>query len=498
MKISNALRIIASLAALALFNQGCQTVPAEEPENDPAPVTRAGTSVGTIELDSLTMVKSVSDFATVGEEFEYIYEITPKTAIQDVQLTDKVPEGLTYISSSPPAFVEGDTLTWQFPQLDQGQRQVVRLRLRADETGTYRNCATITAVPVACTVVNVGRASLSLVKTVDKPMIKVGETANFSITVRNTGNAAAKNVVVTDTIPAGLSDAQGRRSVSFPIAELPAGASRTFDLPLTGAGSGESCNVATVSASNVVKDDNDSDDACVTIVQPRLEVEKTGTEKQFAGKRAEYEITVRNVGTSALRNVVVTDNLPAEYRVISAGGGNVSGNTITWNIPSLAPEGEMVYNVVVTTATAGSYCNGVTASVPDDNISESAQACTLWTGYPALLLEVIDTIDPLLVGDRTEYVIRVTNQGTANDFNIKVRATYPGQVVPVAASGATAETLQGNVVDFAPYGVLKPKEVIEFRVTGQAAELGDNRVLVELSSDLLTEPVIERESTQVY
>jgi len=61
------------------------------------------------------------------------------------------------------------------------------------------------------------------------------------------------------------------------------------------------------------------------------------TERQ-AGSRVRYTVTVRNTAAAALTDVLVQAMLPVELLLINAEDGRTSGNTITWNIPSIAPD----------------------------------------------------------------------------------------------------------------------------------------------------------------
>ncbi len=491
----------------ALLYQGCETVPEEQDPTPPPEVPQevetqqeVGQSVGVINSDLATVNKSVDKFATVGESFTYLYEITPKTNLADAVLTDEIPSGLTYVSSSPMGSINGDDIAWNWDELDEGDTRRVSLTLRAEDVGTYRNCATFTAIPVACTLVTIGEAKLMVVKTVDRNEFKVGESANYRITVRNTGNATAKDVILTDTVPAGLADLQGRSVVTYDVGDLDPGEAKSYDLPLRTTASGEFLNVVTASAVNVIEDSDDRSEAPILVRVPGLEVEKTGTTEQFAGKRARYQITVRNSGETTLRNVEVVDTLPEEYRLVNADGGlhDKEAKTITWNIPSLPADSQQTYNITVVNLIGGTFINRVTASVEEDGLSGFADQPTVWAGYPALLLEVVDTADPLLVDDTTTFVIRVTNQGTANDFNVRVRSVLPIQLEATSTGGDSSGTIDGNRVEFAPIGVLAPKDTVEFRINARAVETGDGRIQVLMTSSLLEEPVTEQESTQVY
>jgi len=194
---------------------------------------------------------------------------------------------------------------------------------------------------------------------------------------------------------------------------------------------------------------------------------------------------------------VVVDTVPSQNKLLTAPGATINGNTATWNT-SLAAGETKSFDVTVLGLQEGTYCNQVGASSGEYGLSDSAEACTEWRGYPALLIEVIDTEDPLLVGEQTTYVIQITNQGTARDTNVGLKVQLPGSLKVVSAAGDTQGTISGNNVDFAAYPVLAAKEIIEFRVVAEAVSEGDSRFKAQMSSDLLKTPVPEEEATQVY
>ena len=319
----------------------------------------------------------------------------------------------------------------------------------------------------------------------------VGESADFTIVVTNTGSSVAKNVVLSDNLPATLSTSA---PLTYELGDLQPGESKTVTLSAATSAKGEYCNVASANGTNVAEV---SDDACIVVVKPGLTIEKTGDEAQFAGKKADYQIVVTNTGDVDLTDLVVTDTPEAPMQIVKASGATVAGNTATWNIASLKAGQSKSFDLVVTSR-QGTYCNNASVVDADLGLTASDDACTEWKGYPAVLLEVIDTVDPLLIGDKTTYVIRVTNQGTANDYNIKVDAVVPEQLKILGVSGATQGTHDTNSASFVAYGTLAPKEVIEYRIDVEAAVEGDARSKFELNTKLLGTPITEIEATQVY
>ena len=67
------------------------------------------------------------------------------------------------------------------------------------------------------------------------------------------------------------------------------------------------------------------------------------------GDTLTYEVSVENLGTLSVTDLVASDQLPAGVTFVSAtGGGTLSGSAVTWTIPSLESGGSAEFTVVVT------------------------------------------------------------------------------------------------------------------------------------------------------
>jgi uncharacterized repeat protein (TIGR01451 family) len=128
-------------------------------------------------------------------------------------------------------------------------------------------------------------------------------------------------------------------------------------------------------------------------------------------------------------------------------------------------------------------------------LTEYAQACTLWKGIAAVLLEVVDDPDPIQVGESTTYTIKVTNQGFADIHNMKIVAAFDDEVTPTVASQGS---IDGSAANFPAVAILGAKQVTTYTITVRGAKAGDARDKVTLTSDKLQTPVEETESTTVY
>src|SRR5262249_42797693 len=159
-----------------------------------------------------------------------------------------------------------------------------------------------------------------------------GSDVTYNIVVKNSGSMTAKDVVVTDTVPEGMSHSSSQRTLTFNVGELAANQSRQIPVTLKATAKGKHCNVAQVNTSN---DGTADSQACTEVLVPGLKIEKTGDKEQFLTRNAQYTIKVSNTGDTTLNNVVVTDTAQNPTTIVAAQGASVSGSRATWNVGSL-------------------------------------------------------------------------------------------------------------------------------------------------------------------
>ena len=498
MKTTLALRGFVLCAISTLFVAGCaqqQQQGRYRPEPAPAKVEVAqpAAPVATIAegcWDLVKLTKAAPPTASVGENITYDLLLNAQCDVADVVVTDMLPDGAKYVSSEPAADAQGNTLTWRVPRMKKGETKAMRVVTTAQRVGELTSCATVTAVPITCVSTVVGKPQLEITKT-GPETAQVGGEVSYSVTVKNTGSSVAKSVVVTDPVPEGLVHSGGQKELSFNVGDLAPGASKTMPVVLKADRRGKVCNVATANSSNAGKV---TAQACTTIVQPGLNITKTGDKQQFLGKNASYEIVVSNTGDTVLNSVVVADTAPAGTSIVSADGASVSGNTATWNVGSLKSGEKKSFKVLLTTKTAGNYCNKVAVATAE-GLKDAAEACTLWRGISGILLEKADDPDPIQVGESVTYTVKITNQGSADDSNVKMVVTFPREITPVSAQGGTVE---GQTVSFPAVAKLAPKQAVSYTIKAKGANPGDARTKFTLTSAELKAPVIAEESTTVY
>jgi len=435
------------------------------------------------------LLKQMPAEVAFGQEFMYQLQVIACENVAEVIVRDLIPEGASYVRSEPAAQISGNQMVWALGDMDAGQTREIRVWLRPDREGRLGSCATVHALSRVCAFTVVARATLAITKT-GPPTALLGEDITYNIVVSNSGSTAARSVVITDNVPDGLAHSSGQSALNLNVGDLGPSQSRSFPITFKAVKRGRVCNTATATASNAQRV---TAEACTMVTQPGLQVTKVGPQEQFIGKTAEYTITVINVGDTRLNNVTVTDSAPSATRILAAAGANVSASQASWQIPDLGPGERRSFTLSLTTATAGTHANLVTAAA--GGLTANAQAATLWRGLGAMLVEVVDDPDPILIGGTTTYTIRITNQGSADLVNVNTVGQFPREITPMAAQNGT---ITGSTVRFQTIPRIGVGQNATFTVTGRGTIVGDARTKFIFTEDSLSTPVVEEESTRVF
>lgn len=450
-------------------------------------------SCGEINTGLVHMTKTMPAEVSLGQEF--MYELNPVAAgcAGNVVVTDHIPAGTTYVRSEPPAEVQGEHLVWRFHDMNPGDARNIKVWLKADKEGQLGSCATVSADPRVCATTMVGKPVLALVKT-GPDVALLGADVTYNLTVSNKGSAVAKDVVVTDAVPEGLTHSSGQRQLSLEVGDLAPNQSKAMAVTLRADKRGKVCNPAVAASSNAGKVNAE---ACTTIVQPGLKIVKNTNDKELLINRtATYGIVVSNTGDVPLTGVVVTDTAASETAIAGAEGGSASGNVATWNVGELKPGEQKQLTVKVLSRVPGHFCDTVAVACAQ-GLKDSAQACTDWIGVTGVLMEVVDDPDPIQVGETTTFTIRVTNQGSTRDIeDLNVKSMFEDEINPVSASNGGA--VNGKIVTWPAVPRLAPKQAITYTIVGKAIKAGDHRLETQVTTKERSKPIVELESTTVY
>lgn len=463
----------------------------ERSESAPAPAPVMSYSAGG--GGSLQVRKIAPGAVALGDNLPVEIILIAGEDLRNVVVVDEIPDGVTLIGTNPQAVMRGRELVWNMGAMGRGEQRKILVTYRVDREVVIKSCASVRVEYLTCFQTRVGRPQLAIVKTGPAQAL-LNERFTYTVVVSNVGSAVARNVVMTDTLPPGIVHESGSRTITQRMGDLAPRQAASVSIPVRAVQRGRWHNTAVANASNAgeVRDD------VITVVATRdLAIRKTGTSETFVGKRASYEIVVSNRGDTRLTDVVVTDIAPPDTRIASAPGGVINGNQVTWRIPVLNAGAEERLSVTLIAGRISRFCNQASVTTAE-GLRGNAEACTIVRGLAALLIEMVDVKDPLMVGESTSMRIRITNQGTADDRNVRLVLLFPPELSPSSPAGATAGRVEGNSVIFNPYPVLAPQQRIEYsvRITGRQA--GDARTRAQMTSELIKSPVTEEESTHVY
>lgn len=174
----------------------------------------------------------------------------------------------------------------------------------------------------------------NFIKSVDKAYAEFGDVLTYTLTLKNSGNVPANNVVVTDVIPADTTYVPGSVGASVPFTgdptstinltnPIPAGGTVTITFKVKLNNSAPVTNPVPNSASvnytytvdpanpNGVTASGNSDTAYTQVSTAKIEITKS-TDKNIAyiGDVITYNLVIKNTGNVPADNVVISDPIP--------------------------------------------------------------------------------------------------------------------------------------------------------------------------------------------
>jgi len=325
-----------------------------------------------------------------------------------VQVTDQLPAGLTYVSSTPSAgtYTSG-TGVWDIGTLANGGSATLALTATMTTTGTVTNTASKTAETEtdpnagnnSASVTITGPVSdLTIAKTHGAAFVR-GSTGSYSLTVTNIGlQASSGTVTVSDTVPAGLTPTSASGTGwtcgiaaqtvtctrSDALAASAAYPAITVTVSVLQSAASAVTNGATVAGGAELNTSNDSATDPTTITS-RADVGLTKSASSGTvtiGSTVTYLVTAQNTGPSDATGVQVTDQLPAGLTFVSAtpAMGTYTASTGVWNIGPLLNGASTSLAITATVAATGTITNTATKSAEfesDTNLANNSASAAI-------------------------------------------------------------------------------------------------------------------------
>jgi uncharacterized repeat protein (TIGR01451 family) len=191
----------------------------------------------------------------------------------------------------------------------------------------------------------------------------IGRTITYEIMVANTGNGPARNTIVEDSIPVGVTSITvsddgvvGPEKVTWALGTIEANHYKKVSISYVSPQARDLTSSASVAAYCASKVSANAHTAVVGIPAMLLEVVDVGDPIEVGGQGT-YIITATNQGSSPGTNIRIVCRMENKMTCVSATGatpGTVNGNEITFApLDTLAPGAKAVWRVVTKAEHAG-------------------------------------------------------------------------------------------------------------------------------------------------
>jgi len=432
----------------------------------------------------------------VGEQFRYVIVATSLIdgEIHNVNICDQLSNNFQVVSSTPNAgSTAGNRYCWNLGNFGPREQKVIEITATASGGDMLNTCAEVEFDLPLCAQARIVQPALTLEMNAPQQICKC-DPLPISYVVCNPGTGVARDVVVSQQLPQGLT-VNGSNTVSFNIPQLNPGECREFQVTAQASGPGTFRHNATARSGGGLTADASA--GSTQIGEARLAMNCDSPNRRFIGRSFTHEFTVSNPGNCPAENVVLTAALNGGQAISASDGGQLGGSQVTWNLGTIPANGSRTVSINLnpsqpTTITTRANVNGACVD------PATTECSTLVEGIPAVLLEVVDENDPVQVGEDEVYTITVTNQGSATDTNITIVCELENAVSFVSAAGATPGTHANGRVTFQPLASLPPKARASWQVRVRGVSSADSRFRVRMDTDQLTRPSEETEATNIY
>jgi uncharacterized repeat protein (TIGR01451 family) len=450
---------------------------------------------------AIRLEKMLPEHVNINAPFEYRMNVTNLTdqELTNVVVSDYIPAELAIENSTPEMQkIKDGFVAWNLGKLEPKGSRTISMQATAKSTGSLSTCASVSYDCSACAKINVVEPKLELTKQAPSEILAC-DRIPLKYVIRNTGSGAACDITIEEKLQAGLQTAEGGKTISFKLESLAAGESKEFEAMVDATKPGTYSGKATASASNLVAVESGVTNTVVN--KPVLAIESTAPSEQYLGRTLSYNITVKNTGNGMAENAVLVTSVPENVKFMSATeGGNfthMSPGKVTWNIGALAPNASKTVRMELSSDQPGEVSTTATANAKcAEAVTSSSQIKV--AGIAAILLEVIDSPDPIEIGQNVTYTVKVTNQGSAADTAIRINCMLEKGMEYVTSDGPTKATVDGGKISFEALPSLAPKGNVEWKIIVKASDAGDMRFKATMNSEQLGRPVEETESTKFY
>jgi uncharacterized repeat protein (TIGR01451 family) len=446
---------------------------------------------------ALVLQKFAPEEIQVGKECQFVIKVrnVGQRPADNVVVEDEVPQGTRFVSASPSPEPSGSTLAWQLGTLSPGEERTMEVQLMPTEEGEIGSVAQVTFASHASAKSRCTRPQLALRMTAPGEVL-IGRQQRLTIELHNPGTGDATGVVLLENVPENVRHQAGP-TLEFEVGTLRAGETRRMELVLTAEKPGRVVNTLTARADGNLQVQQDVE---FEVISPALAVDVKGPARRYLERPATYTVSIDNPGTAPAKDIQLVTKLPKGLQFVRAnnmGEYDSATHSVYWSLAEL-PEGQNgTVELVALPVQSGDHTIEVEGRAREGLEDRTTQPVRI-EGLAAIMFTVSDTQDPIEVGGTTSYEIRVVNQGSKAATNVQVTALVPPGMTVTNAQGETRHAVEAEGVVFEPLARLAPKADSVYRVDVQGVRPGDQRLMVEVQTDDIDQPIRKEESTRVF
>lgn len=443
-----------------------------------------------------------------GQDIDYKLRVVNVSGLQasGVVVIHPMPKGGTFKRSDiPPTSADPDgTRYWEIGTLPPGAVKEINVTVTpAAEMTEWHHVVRVRFEHGRQATTRIARPELS-VKLQTPSVVQQHDESFLRIEVRNPGLLELRDVQVTLAVPDGVRHKYDPTSPGTTPQAANSPQMRTWTIPRLGPNEvrfidsrvaadkgGSHALLATAVAANGIKATEAK--GTLTVQPPKLELSASGPTRRGSHETANYRLIVRNGGNAVLRNVTLSDKLPAGCEIVSlSGGGQMFDRDIQWIIPQLAPGEQRSFEL--TTKATGPGRHQHAFAVSWQSLRDEKVVVTEFDALAALRMTVRPEPDTTTVGQTVRLVVSVENFGSAAASNVRPAIVLPPSLTYVQAD-PPEHRHEGGRVSFAPASIAAHGKQV-FTVTARAAKAALPAVFTaELAADQLESGAIRQQES---
>ncbi|MFK3678080.1 hypothetical protein ACI2IP_10120 [Microbacterium sp. NPDC090218] len=473
-----------SLPGNTLSNTATVTSTTPDPDLDDNTSTVTVPVLGTPQVELVKRVAPPTDTNAngrigAGDAVAYTFTIrnTGEVTLTSAVITDPLLGGTVACSAFSAPLLPGDEVVCA---------PVAYTLTQADvDAGTVRNTASVTAQSAqgpatddaeanvtiaAANGISLAKTPATVVDVDGDTAVGAGDTVDYTFTVTNNGTTTLRNAVITDAMLGGVVDCPELDGVALAPGQSVSCTPITYTLTQGDVDGGLVHNEASVTADAPIGTVTDTAQADVDLTgTAAIELMKFVVRVQDAngdgfigaGDTVSYAFRMRNIGTTTLTGVTISDPLLGAGTLCSIGALAVGGSADCGAFIHTLTQDEVEAEIVHNTATV----NGTSPLGP---VTDDASADVVITGTSAVELTktagtiVLGADSRVGAGDTVGYTFRIHNSGTTVLRDIVLEDPMLGGIIDCPALDGF-ELNPGDDVDCGP---------VEYTLTQQNVDAG--------------------------